>query len=172
MDEANRLVISEKTQRKINKIKRAYEKKNMTQEEKAQAVRLVDEVLEELFKTPYSFMIPMSFINTELGMMLMSVKCGYEYYYTIYDIQILCNRTRSTIYYSNNIGKFNLINRGTYYVATENEVRRLLAAYGLNENDIEKRIKAFWKVKSVHHDKKILKKDFVEEFQKILKDMK
>lgn len=169
MEENIRLVINEVTQRKIDKVQNAYEKGNLSQKEKAIATRLVDEVLAELFETPYSFLVPMDFLNSSIGTMLMSVKYSYEYYYGTFDIQILCDKARTSIYYSSDVGKFSLLNKGGSYVATESEVRKLMASYKWSKKEIDRRFRAFWTVKS-KHEKKILKKDFEAEFKKILKD--
>lgn len=169
MTENSEFQINNSTQKKIEKIRQAYEKKSMNQKEKAEATRLVDEVLVELFKTSYSFLIPMSFIDSELGMLLMSVKYSYEYYYTTFDMEVLFERTKSTIYYSYKKGKINFLNKGGSYVATENEVKRLLKSKGLSQNEIERRLKIFWNVKANHQEKKIFKDKFIAEYQALLK---
>lgn len=159
---------SDIAKKKVEIIVDIYEKGTASQKEKEKAARLVDEVLEDLFKTRFSFAIPKEFMDTELGTLLFIVKYTNQYYYSSFDMEIIFDKTKSNLYYNRDSGLLNLINRGGQYIASEGEVKRFLASKGCSKEEIESRLLAFWEVKNEHHDKKIKKNEFKRKYEQKL----
>lgn len=155
--------------KKIDQVEKAYEQHNLDPKEREKIGRLADEILDDLFKTSFSYMIPKSFLDSELGFMLMCVKCNYQYYYSTYDAEIILHRTKANIYYNMNNGRLQMINRGGQYIVTESELKRFMRYKKVSEEEIDKRLEAYWKVKNNHHEKKLTKKGFQEAYKKELK---
>lgn len=156
-----------------NKLEQIVKLSVQTKYQKKQKLsRLVDAVLSELFENDFNFLIPRDFLDTELGVFLFSVKYANQYYYTTYDLEIILNRPKSNLYFHRDQGHLKLINRGGSYEMTERDLRRFMENYDdLATREVDKRLEAFWNVKT-NSEKKISRKVFKEQFQIELEQLK
>lgn len=132
------------------------------QKKKHLIVRVVDEILSDLFKTEYSFVIPYEFMETELGTYLFNCKYTNQYYYPTYEVEIILNRNKSNLYFHRDQGHLRMINRGARYEVTEKELRKFMMAYEqLPSKEIDKRLDAFWEIKN-QDEKKLRNKSVMK----------
>lgn len=161
------LDMNSETRDKIEIIIKIYEKRNASIQEKEAAARLVDEVLAALFQTQYSYVVPVSFINTEIGTILFEVKFSHQYYYSASDAVIILGKTRTNIYHNRNKGLLKMIKRGGAYFVTEGELRRYMEYKKIPGKEINRRLNAFWKVRKDHYEERISRKEFEELYKKL-----
>lgn len=162
------LELDEQTKEAIETIVKIFNKRNSSLREKEMAARMVDQVLESLFKTQYTFVIPASFLNTELGNILFEVKYSSQYLYSTSDAVILCGITKTNVYHNRDTGSLKMIRRGSNYLVTENELKTFMKHKGMTEKEIGDRLEVFWELRNENYLKKIEKEACVEEFKKRL----
>ena len=122
----------------------------------------MDLILEKMFKTAFSFTIPMEFINTALGRMLLEIKLDMEntMMYGVSEITIVANKSRQMILNDYRSGKLKGIETGKKkrLLVSEEALLDYLTTVGRNTITLEEakyRIKLFNKLnqKGLSEDK-------------------
>lgn len=124
-------------------------RENGIEEHNSSALReKVDRVLEKMFKTAFGFTIPMAFIDSGIGKVLLKVKLEAEnlteIMYGATECAILANKSRSMIIKYFNSGQIGGVKTAGRFYAQEEEVIRFLTSVGRDTITLEearKRIK-------------------------------
>lgn len=161
--------LKEETKKKIKELIKLNDNDRSTSSRERELSRLVDDILQDIFDTGFSFLIPREFLDTKLGILLFSIKYSNEYYYTTFDMEIILDRVKSNLYFHRNQGHLKLVNHGGGYEATERSLREFMNGYvGLSQEEIDHRFDAFWEVKNSYFPNKLNKKNFKEQFELVL----
>ena len=80
---------------------------SLSQEEKSELKQRIDYVFERMFKTAYSFSVPMEFINSPIGVFLLKIKLdiGNVIVYGISELVALSKRSKAMIFNDFHSGK-------------------------------------------------------------------
>lgn len=88
---------------------RIESQKSLSSDELSDLKGRIDIILEKMFKTVYSFAIPMEFINSPVGVFLLKIKLdmGNVMVYGISELVVLFNRSKAMIFRDFHNGKLN-----------------------------------------------------------------
>lgn len=137
------------------KIDEAYQMYSRIQdlsiEEKEKAHTLVREILEKVFKAPFSnsYSVPIEFIESELGQILFSLKFGIsQREYTSSEITAIMDVTRSLISYDKKHSGVKATTKGRNTVMHESELIKYMQSKGMTQTEIKDRVDLFKKLSS------------------------
>lgn len=139
--------------KELRKIYQKYKGGMINEDEKQKLKIRVDEILESIFKTAFSYVIPMEFINSPLGNMLFKIKLDINnnIMYGIPELMIIANKSKQLISHDYHNGNLVAIEAGKNkrILMTEEEVYKYLISVGRNKftpEEAKKRIQIFNKM--------------------------
>lgn len=137
---------------KVDKVYEMYSRiQHLNIEEKEKAHTLVREILEKVFKAPFSqsYSIPIEFIESDLGEILFSLKFGIsQREYTASEITAIMNVTRSLISYDKKHSGIKATTRGKNTFMHESELIKYMKSKGMDPSEIKDRLDMFKKLNS------------------------
>lgn len=132
----------------------------------------VEDILERMFKNPYGYMIPMDFINSEIGKLLFGIKLEiYRMdFYGVNECTIIAQKVRSLIVKEMRSGIVLCGQKigGHYYVAEEALYRYLTMAgwHPFSEDEARERIRYFKELREKYTDINELKEVYEQRYRK------
>jgi uncharacterized FlgJ-related protein len=151
IDKMNQL--SEEFKKELHIIYQKYKAMNEQAVDRQELKKRVDEILESMFKTAFSFAIPMDFINSPLGRMLFEIKLdiGNTMIYGFAELMIIADKSKQMIFHDYRNGHLVGVETGKKkrVFVTEEAVYEYITTVGRNPftpEKAKKRIQTFNKM--------------------------